>query len=100
MGSKAATLTPTDKARLFYQALRLEGVLTGTRIPRQLFDEMVMVVYEVANRTSIVDKARMGVALRLWSIQEAHGKGGRGWVTLLQTEADRQALAEPEAIAA
>lgn len=86
-----------DELRLFRRALDLEGVATGAEIPRRLMDDMVIAAFGISSRASISAKLRAGEAYRLWRVTEAHGKGGRGFVTLLDPQGVMKRPSEADA---
>lgn len=68
--------------RCLHRALLEEGCKPGQKIPRDAWDDLVIVAMDVQSRGSISQYTRAGVAHGLWDVTEAHGKGGRGYVTL------------------
>lgn len=62
-------------------------VPAGAEIPRSDWDSWVMVAFDVAHRNSVTNYTTFGRAMGLWEVHEAHGKGGRGYVKLLEAPA-------------
>lgn len=92
MGRRSGLLTGNQLVRLLHEALRLEGVKVGDSIPRDVWDDLVMVAIDVGP-TSINSYNRRGEAQGLWRVIEAHGKGGQGEVLILDP-VDLRARAE------
>lgn len=80
MGRRPGSITATQHARLFHRALVELGVPPGTKVPRDVWDDLVMVGFEVGNDVSVRQKSRLGQAMGLWVVVQAHGQGGRGHV--------------------
>lgn len=80
--SPAGQLPATDLVALFHRILHDVGLETGQRVPRRMWDDLVMTCFDVSNDVSVRQKTRLGEALGLWTVHQAHGKGGRGYVEI------------------
>lgn len=65
--------------QLLHRSLVEEGVSPGEKVPRDVWDDLMIVAMDIGP-TSINSYNRRGEAQRLWRVVEAHGKGGRGFV--------------------
>jgi hypothetical protein len=72
-------LSGNDLVQLLHQALGEEGVTAGEQIPRDVWDDLMIVAMDIGP-TSINSYNRRGEAQRLWRVVEAHGRSGRGHV--------------------
>jgi hypothetical protein len=78
---------PTLLLAALATALQECGVTPGTELPRDCWDECVMVACGVGPG-SLDNYMRQGKALGYWSSNPKHGKGGRGTVTFLGLDHD------------
>lgn len=81
-----------EMVEVLHQALHEEGVPSGMEIPRDTWDVLIMDSMGVGSEKSIYTYTRMGMLKGLWTVVEAHGRGGRGYVIY-----DPQRLAGKEA---
>lgn len=72
---------------VFARRLQALGVRPGAQLPREAFDDLVMVGCEVGP-DSITNYLAQGKAYGYWTVQEKHGRGGRGTVTFLGLDHD------------
>lgn len=70
---------------VLHEALRLEGLQPGTRIPRDKWELIVMDTMGVGSEKSIYTYTRMGIVKGFWGVVEAHGRGGRGYIIFAPT---------------
>lgn len=75
-------LAETDLVAQAHRAMLELGLPTGVEIPREDFEDLIILAFGVGSRQAIQGKIRVGQAGGLWSVREAHGKGGRGAITV------------------
>lgn len=79
------SVSRTDLLAVFARRLQHLGVSPGQELPREVFDDLVMVGCQVGP-DSLTNYVTQGKAHGYWEVQQAHGKGGRGFVRFLGTD--------------
>ena len=82
MASTAGRLSETVLVGQVHRALLELEMPVGVEIPRGDFEDLIILAFGVGSRQAIQSKIRVGQALGAWDVREAHGKGGRGAVSV------------------
>lgn len=78
------SVSRTDLLGVFARRLERLGVSPGQQLPRDAFDDLIMVGCQVGP-DSLTNYVTQGKAHGYWEVEAKHGKGGRGFVRFLGT---------------